>query len=122
MFEKLTLKELKTIVKDYNLKNSIKGFSTLKKSALIKKIKEHMKYENNVLKRLNNNYKFNLKDLGERKKRGPKKQTIKTFKGVNDVLPNGSRTSSYNRFREAWLNAGIDFVADVSVKKKNPRP
>lgn len=111
MFEKLTLTDLRKIVKDYNLKTTIKGFSTLKKSALIAKIKEHMKYENNVLKRLNDDYKFDLKDLGERKKRGRKKgPPLKIFSGTEGTLPDGTRTKNYNTYAKAWIDKGYKVV------------
>lgn len=110
MFDTLTIVQLKKIIKDYNLHNSIKGFSKMKKRELISKIKEHMKYEDKVLKRLNNNYKVDLKDLGGKKRGRKKGPPLKIFSGPEETLPDGTKTKNYKKYAKAWNEEGYRVV------------
>ena len=54
MFEQLTVKELKVIIKEYNLHTKISGYSRMRKSDLITEMQKHMTFENNKIKMKSN--------------------------------------------------------------------
>jgi len=94
--EKLTNEQLKDIIRKYNLKNHIKGYSKMKKADLISSIKKHIKPEDQNIEK-KSKYDF-IKRLNEIE------DALSDIRSSYPVRGQGNQGKMGTRHRTALLN------------------
>lgn len=102
MFNKFNLKQLKSIIKEYNLHTSIKGYSKMKKADIITEIKKHLD--------IDEKYNITIKNVKTKIitpiKTPIKKKETQVLNNIyeNEFLKNGGGQDLYMELRYKYRN------------------